>query len=697
MRRLRILPTSALIALVLLSMALPAPRASACGRDGPYLNPAAKNREATLGDFARGKIGLLSPSWRRTYLIASYRWFQGAAIGVSEQRALVEEWEGRPRVYRDAANGWSVARNQVAVTQVRAPQSHRQGSAHSHFLNCTDGAFDTASATLASRVRARGGESAHLKEWIAGQDVVFANCGGGTHVPSEPGEGAPEWLQKDRSYQIAAAHFYAGNFAAAVKGFDAIAADASSPWQPLAAYVASRALVRQASLGTGNRSALQREAIARLGRITGDASLATMHNASRNLLDLVRYRLEPAAQLGRLAEQIERNDTHGRLATMARDLSHGIGDLKAKERSALRQHSDLTDWLLALRGDGVQGYERARTVFAKKGSQAWLVAALTLATPTSPGLGLLLTGADTIKPDSPAFASTRFHQIRLLAAAGKHGRAKKLLAEAMRQPMAGATRNAFSALGLAMATSLKEWQRYALREESDANVLHADARASMRSSFSLAMLERTARMPGLRTETIREILMAGFVRAIVLGEASFARRFARALKPLAPEMATGLGLFLHSKAKHRPGIGALVVLRNESRFGEPSYRESLSGYEQSCKPMLFCSTSDPSLTSIVEVPGIGSGFGRPGQHLRAQRLGTRLDGLGRQVQRFARTSPNHAQVPEALHFFVRASRRASIHATATGLTGDLSKASFKLLQSKYKGTEWARNTRYWYR
>lgn len=694
MRALAIGLQSALTALLGLALVLPQPSASACGWDGPYFVSAEEDRDAALARFAGGSVGLFSPNWRTSYLITSYRWLHGAAIGADEQTSLRQLWSPTAKVHRGSARQWSEARNQAAGDIAVVPSSNRQGKAYSYYLNCGDNAFDTAEKTLAKRVTLYARSPGHYLEWLRGQDIVFANCGGGQHIPTKLGLDAPLLLRKDRDYQIAAALFYSGKFSESRIAFDAIASDRVSPWQGFGAYLSVRAVVREASLGGGDALSLHRDALARLGRVLANADLAAIHPASRDLLDLVRYRIDPVAQLDRLGVAVERGQTDGRLALMVMDIRQGLNDLE-RAVSPLQSKAPLIEWLRALREGGPRGYQRARAGFATHGSSPWLVAALSLATPRSPGLGLLFSAADAVDPTAPAFLSVKFHHARLLAASGQPAQARSALAVASVQPMPVATRNAYAALQLATATTWKEWSASALRHEGGMPVLHADARRDIRERFSLKMLLRVGKMGAAGEAIRREVLMAGFVRAVVQGNRPMARRMAEALARLTPALGAEIQTFLKAKRAHQLGVGALLVLRNDGVFGEPSYRDSLEDYSQSCAPALFCSTSDPSLTPIVEIPSLRSAIGNSAGYLAQQ--GTRLDGLGARIESFAVASPSHELAPEALHLLVRATRRASMHGTSTKRTGELSKRSFQILQRNYQGTSWARNTRYWYR
>ena len=110
---------------------------------------------------------------------------------------------------------------------------------------CFPDAFDTAARTLSDRITAHGAGDPWVRAWLAGQDIVFADCSGSTDLPPLDPQ-APEWLKRDRAYQAAAVALYRRDFTKAQAQFDAIAADAASPWQKMAPYLAARAAVTAA-------------------------------------------------------------------------------------------------------------------------------------------------------------------------------------------------------------------------------------------------------------------------------------------------------------------------------------------------------------------------------------------------------------------------------------------------------------------
>lgn len=264
-------------------------------------------------NFAAGKIGILKPSYHRSVLFAAYRYFNGGTFTAAEQKALVEVWEAdfKNKEYIDddvseAVKFWVEARKSVAGKEEKTPDIYveREYGGYDFFPNCTKSAFETASETLNSRSSSFGSDSADVKEWLAAQDKVFTNCASGRQIPDEATAAMPEWLQKDRAYQMAAASFYALDYGDAKKRFAEIAQDYQSPWQETADYLVGRTLIRQASLSktedVANR--FYTEAEDYLARL---ASGGNKYSASaERLLGMVKFRLHPEQRVRELAQSL---------------------------------------------------------------------------------------------------------------------------------------------------------------------------------------------------------------------------------------------------------------------------------------------------------------------------------------------------------------------------------------------------------
>src|SRR5678815_2407134 len=71
-----------------------------------------------LENFARGNIGVVQPTYARSYLYVAYRYLNGTSFTESEQKTLTEFWKDRLE-YRwslnedDWVKAWSTAREKV--------------------------------------------------------------------------------------------------------------------------------------------------------------------------------------------------------------------------------------------------------------------------------------------------------------------------------------------------------------------------------------------------------------------------------------------------------------------------------------------------------------------------------------------------------------------------------------------------------
>jgi hypothetical protein len=302
-------------------------------------------------EFAAGHLGIIQPTWRRSYLYVAYRYMAGPGFDAGEQKALVSMWNEtlglqlstEASQWRDANASifdqtgvnvgeasavWLAARNKIpGVYKADKIDVYRSAPLGlSFYSNCNDHAFLTAAHTLDTMVRIFGPSSSQVKNWLDAQDRVFDNCsdarpyflsnpdtwfaavnewdtarkqvpgvppmpsfdgkcngekfqaaakgldgmigkfgaldpqvkqwmdtqdqalvecsrGQGASEPGSPAApaAAPElpdrlkdgtpFERAQRTYQIACANFYSGNFDTAAKMFDAIAADTLSPWR----------------------------------------------------------------------------------------------------------------------------------------------------------------------------------------------------------------------------------------------------------------------------------------------------------------------------------------------------------------------------------------------------------------------------------------------------------------------------------
>ena len=235
-------PLRVLVAAFLAVLLLNSTAALACG---PFMLEAVfvhtVHPTYPLERFAAGRLGVLQPSYARSYLYVAYRHLAGSGFTPREQQALTELWKNRLNFEWSAGDeewtkAWLTARHKV-VAEDPAPisvyRSREKPNEYETFLNCQKDSFETAIATLNERIAKFGADNPAVKTWLAGQDQVFSNCAGGNSIPEQLPADADALLRADRFYQIAAANFYATNFDEARKGFEAVAADANSPYVPV--------------------------------------------------------------------------------------------------------------------------------------------------------------------------------------------------------------------------------------------------------------------------------------------------------------------------------------------------------------------------------------------------------------------------------------------------------------------------------
>ena len=256
--------------------------------------------------FTQGNVGIVRPSFGRKTLVIAYRYLNGGAFTEAEQKQLVEALKGTgPEPDPETKiKEWVEARKLILKDEVEPPEIYRESrfGSYDFFPNCTANAFEVAIETLKDRAARFGAEDQNVREWINGQDTVFHDCSDSFEMPATVGAERPQWLRKDRDYQIAASYFYSLQFDEAVKRFEQISKDAESDWQPVADYLVGRTLVRQASLEQ-DAAAKQRRYENAESYLTGLSSRTSKYrDATTKLLGLIKYRLRPEERVRELAQ-----------------------------------------------------------------------------------------------------------------------------------------------------------------------------------------------------------------------------------------------------------------------------------------------------------------------------------------------------------------------------------------------------------
>lgn len=641
---------------------------------GPFTNYAVfvntLHPDYPFGPYAAGDLGVVMPTYPRSYLAVAYRCMSGVPYGEAERAQLLRLWDDRLTFAcwgagkADWPRKWAEARKAVAGEEPTplAISPEKDWGEYRSFVNCNDAAFEKAVETLQGKIARYGEGSSQVREWLLVQDTVFANCGGGEAIPSPAPPGAPPEQRADRAYQIAAARFYAGQYDDAANAFAEIAKDPSSPYRTLAPYLAARCLIRKADLleppDRARSAALFGEAETRLKAALADPALQAVHASARRLLDFVALRTRPQERLAELERALMKPGSRETLYQNLWDytvlLDHRSG---AQETGGIQPNEqplapappvktlkpavgDLSDWVLTFQQTGPQALRHAVERWRQTKSAPWLAAALTKAGPNTPELSELLSAAQQIPPGSPAYATAAYHRARLLLQAGKVQEARALADEALsgrggRLPRSAA--NLFLSLRLQIAPTLEAFLADAPRaaavceswsygdipddydcgeERTEPAPVHgaffdADAARAFNTLLPLDTLASVARDSKLPRELRGRVAASAFVRAVLLDRADAAASVAPALGELLPETALYAEKYLALQAPEERAFYATYALLKlpglEPYVREGAGRDDPPGELNSFRDNWWC--ADASLApEDTEQRGIPFGY-----------------------------------------------------------------------------------------
>ena len=426
-------------------------------------------------EFLAGALGVLQPSYPTRDLIVAYRYLSGNPLNRQEQAAIQSSLQqhiaGGPdpaRPAKAAAEQWRLAKIRVGFSGGVRVNVYKRSGDYSHYLNCPAHAFLTAIDTLQARAEYHGPESDDLRDWVRAQDQVFSNCSGGAKIPGSSRPAIDPLLYADRSYQIAAAHFYSGDFDEAYARFMEIGGDSESPWRVWGHYLAGRALIRKATVPFDSRgydSQALDQAEAELRAVVDDPALAPTHGPARQLLTLIAFK-KPSNEWG-AGERALMNEQLRRRSISLQETEAGDdfvqladtyrGMLTRLHRIEPAELDEMSRWILAFSGrlDFSAAFQRWQTTR----EVPWLVAALKGLRPSHGERPLLLRHAKEIPAASPAYPSVAYHAARVLMAAGNTAEARQWLTRVLEnksQRLPLSSTNQLLGLRMATARSLDE-------------------------------------------------------------------------------------------------------------------------------------------------------------------------------------------------------------------------------------------------
>ena len=705
-------------------------------------------------EFAAGKLGIVLPALRRSYLIVAYRYLSGLKLNGEQQRDAIIVWDrnmgAAGPVYgseRPASEAWAKAREQVeGAGHVDPVETYAQVSSdqrYEYFLNCPGDAFKAAQATLAVRVQKYGAASAAVKNWLTAQDEVFSNCDGKASVVPAVLESPDPLLRADRNYQIGAAKFYSRDFDAAATAFEAVAKDASSPWAPSGEYLAARALLRKATLGAAESEKFNADAMKaaqqKLEAVLHDPRAANFHGAARSLLDYIRFRTQPAKRVAELEQLMLQSDPGPEFKQHLWDyvllLSQG------------EQAGDLSDWAKTFHVDptlaqpqglaGPADPENARHALAQwraGRSLPWLVAALSLTDPNDASVPELLEAASKVPTSSPGYWSVRYYALRIMARGKQQEAARMELDVLLTRPegkLPRGTRNLLNDERQQLSVNLADFLMHASEVPASIGTAWPDGEEAfgeepgeserskqgkeqafftdysaqvLAQKMPLSLLVETAKSPALPASLRREVARSTWTRATVIGDLAAAHELQPVVAELDNPLWKSMERFRSAKdPEDKKFEAALVTLQNPGlspyvRTGllRSAKLAEIDNYRDNwwCEPRADGTTGFRRDRNPETPP---PAFLSPNDLAALNKEKTKLAARGvapnyltAEVLAFAKLHPEDGRVPQALHLAVRSTR----YGCSDPETTHWSEKAFRLLHERYPKSEWTEKTKY---
>ncbi|HEY9786958.1 MAG TPA: hypothetical protein V6D17_16320 [Candidatus Obscuribacterales bacterium] len=707
-----------------------------------------------LNKYASGKLGILHNTYARSYLLVAYRYLAGKPLTKDEQEQLDELWSERfEAAYASCeadTSAWLKLRATVpGVAKLDRIDTERPISSENEYqtyCNAQTSAFTTAANTLKRLIDKYGAGSAQVKEWVAAQDQVFSNCGTAQYsnkiptvkIPAELADTYDATMKMERAYQIAAANFYAQKFEEARQDFEAIARDKESPWRELSAYLAIRAMIRQAMLAKEINQALLVQAGVKVKELLASPSYAALKEDLKELGSYVASRVAPEEHLNELLKE---SFSKSSVAEITKTIDNFIDpdnsatEVKYAAVPASLKKNEIIDWMLSFQSTDDEGTNHAIAKWKQTRSLPWLVAAITGAAADDPNAKALMAAARQEK--SSAAKWTLFYHInRLESDMDKVDAVRASLDKVLAAPpsdLPPGSLNELKLLRLPLSRNLDEFVSFGIqrplaicsdggtpqlpddKEEMEGKikttlVFTPEAANVINNKLPLSVMRQLATKAKLPADLRNNLAWSAWVRAVLIGDDGEAQALARIAQPLnkakskyfadylaaaAPEMKkiAATRLMLHFSSAN-PNVTAGQLLEDD--YGDASgwwwskspisvasdYNANSEDASEDMKPDIF----DPSFITEVQKKQALQ------QLNKLKAVETAPTYFAKTILAFARAHPSDPRVPEMLHYGVKCTRYGAVDDTTQGL----SKQMYSLLHSKYKGNPWTKKTPYWF-
>jgi hypothetical protein len=699
----------------------------ACTADvGPFFTPP-EIPENQLA-FNAGKIGLLTPALTKENELIAFRLLsglkmdQGSTTGGRKASVAVDSGHF-PLAGQEA---WLEERKTIqrppAPAFIDAYRSKSSGDQYVYYENCLGDAFLTAARTLEDR-RVSYRSAAATENWVSAQDQVFTNCSGEkTAYPDALPATASALQSADRDYQIAAAHFYAEDFAGAEQRFRTISRDQGTPWRHVASYLVARTLLREASLQ--NNAAALPKAREQLMQIASDRSAAPLDESARKMLEHLDAVEHPGTTLESLSARLSAPQPPAPSLDDAIHQSAFV--LRAASFQTALAKPDLPepfDWVQTLeKSDSTHALQRWRS----QNSLPWLTLALMYSSGKDSTVPALLAQADAVPTISPAFGTVSYNAIRLNiergATSGSRARLDRLLVRANGQ--SDSLVNAWRAERMRVAANFDDFLHWAPRKpigakeylaqaNADSEILAEDSAYVLNYLTPLAKLNHAAHSKLLPAWSAADVALAGWTRAFMLNDLATARELAPIVATAHSEWKTSLVPNTGDQADRWKFQAALLIALHH-QF-QPTVRVNYRT-ELNSSGSWWCPVEPqpdaPGHGDTVEIQTISwrlpvaftpsnEVFSQEDRDMARHEVselhekGSTEMFLAPIIFAWAKAHPDDPQVPQALHRLVVVTRYGCRNGDAS--TEQISKAAFDLLHKQYPKSQWTAQTPYWFK
>lgn len=730
--------------------------AQACSFDTQPYFTYTTHPDLPLNGFARGQLGILEPTYARSYLFVAYRYMMNEPLSPGDQKLVVDMWNDRLTTV-DASchsdvSAWLKARAAIpGVAKIEEIDCERPISAEESwqtYCNCQTSAFETAAKTLQELIQRYGANSPTTKEWVKAQDEVFSNCGSRPYsdqvkpaaIPASLPASADAAAQKYRNYQIAAANFYAQNFERAREQFDAIAADKDSPFKQISAYLAARALIRQATLQAKGNQFLD-QAQQRLSKLAADPAFNGMKDDITTLSELVDAKLNREHYIHQLLAQTipmkNLRDVTFVLDSWLDVNNGGDGDDKKPQLPASLLKFDAVDWVVTFQDSKPSATRHAVERWKQTKALPWLVAAVSSIHANDADAPAIMSAAEQHEQAGPARWTCFSNAIRLQLEKHQYDAARKELDTVLANPPADLSPGCLNDLRqqrFALAQNLDEFVKFGIQtplsicsngavEQVPDDVedivkkgksnpplpapeFISSAAEAADNQMPLTVLTELAQNQKLPHDQRNNVAWTSWVRAVLIDADADARKLAAIAKPLNKKKAALFDSYLNAAdADGRKFAATFLMLQFSSAnpnvawgpLQEDGYGDS-SGWWWGEKPVagkfqLGMGDSDANTVKPVAFDFLKGSAPQVKKELAVlERIPAAPNYFANVVFNFAKTHPADPRVPEALHLVVKATH----YGTTTDATKGFSKQAFTMLHTKYKSSPWTAKTPYYY-